>query len=91
MAAHGVRTLYIETANYHNPASASMFNPAAMAAFIKECHARKMSIVAWYLPGFKDLAKDFKRSKAALDFRTSDGQKFDSFALDIEDLSLIHI
>ena len=85
MASHGVRTLYIETANYHNPASASMFRPAAMAVFIKECHARQMKIVAWYLPGFKDLAKDLKRSKAAIDFRTSDGQKFDSFALDIED------
>jgi len=85
MASRGVRTLYIETANYHNPASASMFRPAAMALFIKECHARKMRIVAWYLPGFKDLAKDLKRSKAAIDFRTSDGQKFDSFALDIED------
>ena len=85
MAAHGVRTLYIETANYHYPASASMFRPAAMAVFIQECHARKMKIVAWYLPGFKDLDKDYKRSMAAIDFRTSDGQKFDSFALDIED------
>ncbi len=85
MAAHGVRTLYIETANYHYPATASMFKPAAMAVFIQECHARKMKIVGWYLPGFKDLVKDLKRSKAAIDFRTSDGQKFDSFALDIED------
>ena len=85
MALHGVRTLYIETANYHNPATASLFKPAALAVFIQECHARKMKIVAWYLPGFKDLDKDYKRSMAAIDFRTSDGQKFDSFALDIED------
>ena len=85
MASHGVRTLYIETANYHNPASASMFKPAAVAVFIQQCHARKIKIVAWYLPGFKDLAKDYRRSMAAIDFRTSDGQKFDSFALDIED------
>lgn len=84
MASHGVRTLYIETANYHNPASESMFKPAALAVFIKECHARKIKVVAWYLPGFKDLDKDYKRSMAAIDFRTSDGQKFDSFALDIE-------
>ena len=85
MASHGVRTLYLETANYHNPASASLFRPAAMALLIQQCHARKMKIVAWYLPGFKDLGKDLKRSKAAIDFRTSDGQRFDSFALDIED------
>jgi hypothetical protein len=88
MASHGVRTLFIETANYHNPATASLFKPAAMARFIQECHARKIKIVAWYLPSFKDLAKDYKRSMAAIDFRTSDGQKFDSFALDIEDSSV---
>src|SRR5450759_4617240 len=84
MALHGVRTLYIETANYHNPQSASMFKPAAMTAFIQQCHALKIKIVAWYLPGFTDLDKDYKRSRAAIDYRTADGQKFDSFALDIE-------
>lgn len=85
MASHGVRTLYIETANYHNPQAASIFKPAAMSAFIQQCHALKIKIVAWYLPGFKDLDKDYKRSMAAIEYRTPDGQKFDSFALDIED------
>jgi len=85
MALHGVRTLYIETANYHYPVTAPLFKPTAMAVFIQECHARKMKVVAWYLPGFTDLDKDYTRSMAAIEFRTSDGQKFDSFALDIED------
>ena len=85
MASHGVRTLYLETANYHNPQSASLFKPAALAVFIQQCHARQIKIVAWYLPGFKDLDKDYERSMAAIDYRTPDGQKFDSFALDIED------
>src|SRR5665647_656241 len=84
MASHDVRTLYMETANYHNPQSASMFQPAAMSASIQQCHALKIKIVAWYLPGFKDLDKDYKRSMAAIKYRTPDGQKFDSFALDIE-------
>ncbi len=88
MASHGVRTLFIETANYHNPASSTLFNKTALAEFIKECHARKMYVVAWYLPGFKNLDKDYLRSTAAIDFRTDDGQKFDSFALDIEDSSV---
>jgi len=88
MTSHGVRTLYIETANHHYPKSKSMFKPEVMDAFIQLCHARKIKVVAWYLPGFKDLAKDYKRSMAAIDFRTSDGQKFDSFALDIEDSSV---
>jgi hypothetical protein len=85
MASHGVRTLFIETANYHYPAASSIFKPAAMTAFIQQCHARKIRIVAWYLPSFKDLGKDYTRSMAAIDYRTPDGQKFDSFSLDIED------
>ena len=89
MALHGVRTLYIETANYHNPEKASLFKPETLARFIQECHARKIKVVAWYLPSFedpvKDKDKDYTRSLAAIEFRTSDGQKFDSFALDIED------
>jgi hypothetical protein len=82
MASHGVRTLYIETANYHWPVAINQ--PKTMDLFIQECHAHQIKVVAWYLPGFKDLAKDYRRSKAAIEYRTPDGQKFDSFALDIE-------
>jgi hypothetical protein len=88
MAAHGVRTVFLETANYHNPSSSTVYRPDQVAAFIQACHARGMYVVAWYLPGFKNLDKDYNRSAAAIDFRTSDGQKFDSFGLDIEDSSV---
>jgi hypothetical protein len=43
-----------------------------------------MKVVAWYLPDLVDMPKDYTRVDAAIRFRTSDGQKFDSFALDIE-------
>jgi hypothetical protein len=82
MASHGVRTLYLETSNYHW--AVAINKPAAMAAFILQCHARHMRVVAWYVPGFQDLAKDNARSMAAIHYRTADGQQFDSFALDIE-------
>ena len=82
MASHHVRTLFIETANYHWPTAIN--KPAAMNAVIQECHARGIKVVTWYLPGFKDLTKDYQRSMAAIDYRTPDGQRFDSFALDIE-------
>ena len=85
MKAHGVRTLYLETANYHNPAgSATMFRPADAGRLIEAAHAQGIKVVAWYLPGFSDPTKDWKRTKAALDFRSAGGQKFDSFTLDIE-------
>ena len=85
LAEHGVRTLYLETANYHLPEDPStMFRPEDAAALIEECHARGIAVVAWYLPGFNDPAKDYARSMAAIRFRTAAGEKFDSFALDIE-------
>lgn len=79
---HHVRTLYVETANYHSPAD--VFERAKMGRLIEAAHARGMKVVAWYLPGFKDLNKDTRRCLAALRFRTPRGQRFDSFALDIE-------
>jgi hypothetical protein len=82
MQAHGAHTLFLETSNYHW--ATALNKPAAMSALVEAAHARGMKVVAWYLPGFKDLAKDWKRTKAALDFRTANGQRFDSFTLDIE-------
>ena len=82
MEAHGVRTLYLETSNYHWPSALN--RPAAMSSLIEQAHASGMQVVAWYLPGFSDPAKDYRRSRAAIDFRSVAGQKFDSFTLDIE-------
>jgi hypothetical protein len=86
MAKHGVRTLYIETANFR--ISTALYRPAALNVFIEQAHARGMYVVAWYLPSFTDLDRDLRRSKAAIDYRTPGGQRFDSFALDIEDRSV---
>jgi hypothetical protein len=43
-----------------------------------------MKVVAWYLPNLTHVDRDYKRVAKALAFRTSDRQRFDSFALDIE-------
>ena len=82
MAAHGVRTLYVETGNSRS--SFAIFNPTGQQAFIRECHAHGMRVVAWYLPDLKPGSADFSRISQAIAFTTADGQKFDSFALDIE-------
>ncbi len=85
MKAHGVRTLFLETANYHLPqGSETVYRRDAVGPIIEQCHAQGIKVVAWYLPGFEDMAKDRARSEAAIDFRSAGGQKFDSFTLDIE-------
>src|SRR4051812_29765023 len=84
MADHGVRTLYVETASWRVPNRVDIVAPAQTEELIAAAHANDMKVVAWYLPGFVNLRTDMRRVRAALEFRTADGQAFDSFALDIE-------
>jgi hypothetical protein len=84
MADHGVRTLYVETASWKVSKRVDIVAPAQTQGLIAAAHANDMKVVAWYLPGFKSLRTDMRRVRAALAFRTPDGQAFDSFALDIE-------
>ena len=82
MQALGVRTLFLQTSNYRT--DYALFRPARMERFIRAAHVAGMRVVGWYLPGFDNLRRDYRRSMAAINFRTSDGQAFDSFGLDIE-------
>jgi hypothetical protein len=82
MATHGVRAIFVETAN--SSSSSGLVHPGALATFIVEAHARHMYVVAWYLPDLRPGTLDFDRVMQAIDFASDDGQKFDSFALDIE-------
>jgi hypothetical protein len=82
MAGHGVRTVFVETANAAS--TSGLVHPAELAAFVAEAHARHMYVVAWYLPNLRAGSADFDRVMQAIDFKTTDGQTFDSFALDIE-------
>jgi hypothetical protein len=82
MKAHGVRTLYLQTSNFnrHQP----FVHADGVREFVDAAHAQGLSIVAWYLPGFRDVDLDVRRSEAAIRYRTPSGNTFDSFALDIE-------
>lgn len=82
MKARGVRTLFLETSNF-NRGRAFVF-PEKVGRLVDAAHALGVGIVAWYLPGFDDVGRDFRRSIAAIRFRSPSGNGFDSFALDIE-------
>ena len=84
LAARGVRTLYLETANYRRAPSQLIVHPRADARFLDAAHARGLRVVAWYLPGLRDLVADMRRAVAAIEFESSTGERFDGFALDIE-------
>jgi hypothetical protein len=82
MARDGVRTLYLQTGNYEQ--RDDLVRPHALGQFIDAAHAAGMRVVAWYLPSFLYPAQDTRRALAAIRFRSAKGERFDSFALDIE-------
>jgi hypothetical protein len=82
MASVGVRTLYLQTGNYEQ--RVDLLRPRALGRFVDAAHAAGMRVVAWYLPSFAHPAQDVRRALAAIRFRSPKGERFDSFALDIE-------
>lgn len=82
MARDGVRTLYLQSGNYEQ--RDDLVRPHALGQFVDAAHAVGMRVVAWYLPSLLYPAQDTRRALAAIRFRSANGERFDSFALDIE-------
>ena len=82
MKAQGVQTLYLETSNWRQ--STDIVRPGTLAAMIEAAHAQGIKVVAWYLPSYKPVRTDLRRSLNAIGFTTPTAQRFDGFALDIE-------
>jgi hypothetical protein len=82
MAQDGARTLYLQTGNYRQ--SVDVIRQRAQGRFIDAAHEAGMRVVAWYLPSFANLRRDQRRALAAIHFQSPNGERFDSFALDIE-------
>ena len=84
LVARGVRTAWIETAN--DRSVGDIVDPVGLGRIVDSLHARGISVVAWYLPGHDRQARDLRRTRAMLSFRTLQGGAFDGVALDIESL-----
>ena len=82
MDARGVKTIYLQTATYGSPAP--VVYPKKVAEFIASAHRRDMTVVGWSVPSFMTPKKDLRRARAGAVFETGAGERFDSFALDIE-------
>jgi hypothetical protein len=82
MARRGVRTLYLETSNFSH--RGAFVHKAKVAQFLDAAAAHRIRTVAWYLPSFRHVRTDVRRSLAAIHFTTRRGNRFDSFGLDIE-------
>jgi len=81
-ARRDVRTVFVQTSNYRR--RHAVHRPAKLARILASAHRRNMRVIAWYLPGFRDPRRDWRRVKAAVAYRSATGHRFDGFALDIE-------
>lgn len=63
MAAHGIQTIFIQTA--HRRSAADVIEPERLLPMIERAHAYGMSVIAWYLPELVDLSVDLRRLLAA--------------------------
>jgi hypothetical protein len=82
LARRGVGTVFVQTSNYGQPRP--VHRRAALGRMLRSAHRHGMHAVAWYLPGFRDLERDWRRITAAVDYESHGGHRFDGFALDIE-------
>ncbi len=86
MAARGVTSVWAETANFG--AAVDVVKPKQLGRLVDALHARGIKVVAWYLPGHVDPARDTRRALAMLRFRTATDQAFDAVSLNIESTKL---
>lgn len=82
MARRGVKTLFLQTANYglHRP----VYRPAQIDRFLRAAHKRNIAVIAWYVPSFAHPKVDLFRTLRAIRYRSAHGHRFDGFAMDIE-------
>jgi hypothetical protein len=82
MRLHGVRTIYLQTSNFSR--GRPFVHPEGVVRLLDAAARNGLQVVAWYLPGLRDLRTDLKRTLAAIRLTTPSGNRFASFALDIE-------
>jgi hypothetical protein len=80
--ARHVHTLYLQTSNDRQPTA--IRRPAAVGRFLDAARAAGIRVVGWYLPSFAANARDVARIAAGARFRSASGERFDSFAIDVE-------
>ncbi len=82
MARRGVKTLYLQSSNYHK--KTELYHPTLIGRFLDAAERQKVKVVGWYVPGFKNMPRDRKRIRAALDYVSPNKNTWDAFAMDIE-------
>jgi len=83
MAALGVRTLYLQSAQDDDRIRGATVDRVLLGRFLRRAHDAGIDVVAWYLPKLDDTRADLRRIRGLAAFR-SKGERFDGIALDVE-------
>lgn len=76
----GVTHLYLEAAI----SPLGFHGRRAVPALIDSAHRRHISVIAWVYPYLQDIASDVSLTRAVANFHTSQGDRFDGIAADLE-------
>lgn len=82
MAERGVKTLYLQTSRWKDPAA--IVKVDAVNKFLDNANKKGINVVGWYVPGFGNIDRDVSRTLAILEHKTPSGVGFDGAAPDIE-------
>jgi hypothetical protein len=85
-AAHGVKTVYLETGRSNS--TGAIAKPDETAAFVDAAHSAGLEIVAWYYPTLRRPDLDVARLLATARFESPSGGTFDGLGIDIEDTTV---
>jgi len=88
MAAHGVKTLFIQATRADSSRPGGFVDRALVAEFLVRAHRDGMRVVGWYLPTFADINEDLARMRSVAQFDVL-GHRFDGLAVDIEDVDTV--
>lgn len=90
MAAHGVRTVYLQVAFDTEVFPGGVVPAGVVGPLLRRAHDRGINVVGWYSPRFLDPAADLARLSAIARFE-HDGERLDGVAVDIEDRGLADV
>ena len=83
MAAHGVRTLFLQASRWDRRATGPVQDPWLQAGFLLAAERSDVAVVGWYLPRWDDAGDDLARLLAVDRFSVA-GRRFAGLAVDIE-------
>jgi len=83
LAAHGVKTLYLQAARADARSPGGLVDPGTAANILIRAHRAGLRVVAWYLPRFRNVDEDIGNLRQLATFDAL-GHRFDGIAVDIE-------